>query len=300
MELEGRSLAAQYRLCQAGGMKNGWLFQLVLPTLLLWAPSQAPEASELTCGDPAVIFCDDFETGTFDQWQEGYRPALHAITSDPTKAYAGRRSLEVTYPEGGEGKWLARWFMPGYDRAFARLYIKFEEGYRCGDNCTKILAFYGNRLDDQRSGFGKAGIRPTGTDFFFASLVTLNWQRHPDPGEIIFYSYFPEMKQAPDGMFWGNFSFQQEPREAVKAGLWYCLEFELQANEPGRRDGYQRMWINDEFKGEVTGMRWRDTTDVRINAVQLTFSASPVPITEHVWIDNVVVSTERIGCVISQ
>jgi hypothetical protein len=281
-------------------VKNGLLLRLVLPTLLLSAAaSRASEAAERVCGDPAVIFCDDFETGTLELWQDGYKPELHSITSDPEKVFAGERALEVTYPEGGEGKWLARWFMPGYERVFARLYIKFEEGYRCGVNCTKILAFYGNRLDDPWSGFGKAGIRPTGTDFFFASLVTLNWQRHPDPGEIIFYSYFPEMKQAPDGMFWGNFSFQQDPREAVKAGRWYCLEFELQANEPERRDGYQRMWINDEFKGEVTGMRWRDTTDLRINAVQLTFSASPVPITEHVWIDNVVVSTQRIGCTIS-
>jgi hypothetical protein len=58
------------------------------------------------------------------------------------------------------------------------------------------------------------------------------------------------------------------------------------------------MWINDLFKGEQTGIRWRDTTDVRINAVQLTFSASPVPSTEHVWIDNLVVSTQRIGCAV--
>ena len=256
-------------------------------------------AAERICADPAVIFCDDFETGTFAQWEEGYLPALHAITSDSEKAYTGRRALEVTYPEGGQGKWLARWFMPGYERAFARLYIKFEQGYRCGENCTKILAFYGNRIDDRWSGFGKAGLRPVGTDFFFASLVTLNWQRHPDPGEIVLYSYFPDMKPAPDGMYWGNFSFQQEPREAVMTGLWYCLELEVKANLPEQRDGYQRMWINDQFKGEVVDMRWRDTTDVRINAVQLTFSASPVPVTEHVWIDNVVVSTERVGCSIS-
>jgi hypothetical protein len=271
---------------------------IVLSALMVLSEVVAASAAERRCGDPAVIFCDDFESGTFDQWQAGYKPELHAITSEPTKAFAGDRALEVTYPEGGEGKWLARWFMPGYDRAFARLYIKFEEGFRCGVNCTKILAFYGNRLDDQRSGFGKAGIRPTGTDYFFASLVTLNWQRHPDPGEIIFYSYFPDMTQAPDGKFWGNFSFQEEPREAVQAGRWYCLELEVGANQPGRRDGYQRMWIDDAFRGETVEMRWRDTTDIRINAVQLTFSASPVPITEHVWIDNVAVSTQRIGCAI--
>jgi hypothetical protein len=147
-------------------------------------------AAERLCDGPAVIFCDDFETGTLHSWQDGYKTDLHAITSDPMKVFAGERALEVTYPKGGEGKWLARWFMPGYERTFARLYIKFEEGYRCGVNCTKILAFYGNRLDDPWSGFGKAGIRPTGTDFFFASLVMLNWHRRPDPGEVVFYSYF--------------------------------------------------------------------------------------------------------------
>jgi hypothetical protein len=272
--------------------------QVVFALVIVLCAAVPGWPTERRCDDPAVILCDDFETGTLDQWEDGYKPELHAITSDPTKVFAGERALEVTYPEGGEGKWLARWFMPGYERAFARLYIKFEEGYRCGVNCTKIVAFYGNRLDNPWSGFGKAGIRPTGTDFFFASLVTLNWYRRPDPGEIIFYSYFPDMVQAPDGMFWGNFSFQEEPREAVQAGRWYCLELELGVNQPGLRDGYQRMWINDLFKGEQTGIRWRDTTDVRINAVQLTFSASPVPSTEHVWIDNLVVSTQRIGCAV--
>ncbi len=269
---------------------------LLLAAVALLCVGSPGLPAEPVCSDPAVIFCDDFENGTLEQWQDGYQPTLHVITSDPGKAYAGDHALEVTYPEGGEGKWLSRWFMPGYDHAFARLYLKFEDGFRCGQNCTKIMAFYGNRVDDPRSGFGKAGIRPTGTDFFFASLVTLNWQRQPDPGEIIFYSYFPEMRQAPDGNFWGNFFFQQEPREAVHSGLWYCLELEVQANQPAQRDGFQRMWINDAFKGEVAGMRWRDTTDLRINAFQLTFSASPVPITEHLWIDNVVVSTRRIGC----
>lgn len=270
----------------------------VLVTMLVLLCAAPCWAAERLCGDPAVIFCDDFESGTLDLWQDGYKPEVHAITSDPMKTFAGERALEVTYPEGGDGRWLARWFMPGYERAFARLYIKFEEGYRCGVNCTKILAFYGNRLDDRWSGFGKAGIRPTGTDFFFTSLVTLNWHRRPDPGEIIFYSYFPDMTQAPDGMFWGNHSFQEEPREAVQADRWYCVELELAVNQPGLRDGYQRMWINDGFKGEQTGIRWRDTADVLINAVQLTFSASPVPTTEHVWIDNVVVSTQRIGCAV--
>jgi hypothetical protein len=62
------------------------------------------------------------------------------------------------------------------------------------------------------------------------------------------------------------------------------------------RNGSQRMWIGGALKGEVLNMRRRDTTDLQINALQLTLSGI-VPVTEHVWIDNVVVGTQQIGCV---
>jgi hypothetical protein len=151
-----------------------------------------------------------------------------------------------------------------------------------------IFAFYGNRIDNRWSGFGKAGIRPMGTDWFSSALVTLNWHMKPDPGELIFYSYFPEMTRARNGMYWGNFFYQNDPHQAIQPGRWYCLELELRANAPGARDGFQRMWIDDVLKGEVLSMRWRDTTDVRINALQLTFSGE-VTVSKRVWIDNVVV-----------
>ena len=253
-------------------------------------------SAEPICSTPAVIFCDDFETEILPGvWQDGYDPARHTITSDLTNVYKGGKALQTTYPAGSDGGWLTRWFMPGYDHTYARLYVKVETGWQCGTNCTKVFAFYGNRIDNQWSGSGQAGTRPNGTDWFYTALVTLNWSRQPDPGELIFYSYFPEMTQAPDGMYWGNFFFQTDPREAVQPGRWYCLELELQANTPGAHDGFQRMWIDGAFKGEVLNMRWRDTTDVRINALQLTFSGA-VAVTKRLWIDNVVVSTQKIGC----
>jgi hypothetical protein len=132
-------------------------------------------------------------------------------------------------------------------------------------------------------------------DFFYTALVTLNWYWQPDPGEVIFYSYFPRMRRAPDGNYWGILFFQNELREALQLGRWYCLELELKANAPGSHDGLQRMWIEGIFKGEALNMRSRDTTDLRINTFQLTVSGS-VPVTQHLWIDNVVVSAQRIWC----
>ncbi|MFO0773805.1 MAG: hypothetical protein U0172_03960 [Nitrospiraceae bacterium] len=255
------------------------------------------QAEESICSLPSTIFCDDFERATLERWEDGYNPSLHSLRTDPASPLPGNQALRATYPPGADGGWLTRWFMPGYDHVYGRLYVKFENGWTCGANCTKIFALYGNRIDNQWSAFGKAGIRPNGKDFFYSALVTTNTFRKPDPGELIFYSYFPEMTQSGDGNYWGNHFYQADPREAMQSGRWYCLELELQANTPGQHDGYQRMWIDGTPKGEVQGMRWRDTTDLRINAFQLSFSG-PVYTTQYLWIDQVVVSQTRVGCLV--
>jgi hypothetical protein len=264
------------------------------PRLFVVRPVSAAEA---ICSQPAVIFCDDFESGNLKLWQDGYDPARHTvITSKSPDVYQGTRALEVLYPEGDDGGWLTRWFMPGHDDVYVRLYAKWESHWQNSSNGgDKTVGLYGNRIDNQWSGFGKAGIKPTGTDFFLGMLTSRNWDMKPDPGEMIFYSYFPAMTPAPDGMYWGTHFLQDQPRIGIQPGQWYCLELELKANTPGLPDGYQKMWINGQFKGQVTGMRWRDTTDLRINAVQLSFSGAG-PQTERKWIDAVVVSTQRIGC----
>jgi hypothetical protein len=264
--------------------------------LFLLAPEKL-YAAEAICGHPAVIFCDDFESGNFSQWQDGYKPDRHTITSDPTNVFQGTKALQVHYPQGFDGGWLARWFMPGYDDVYVRLYVKWESNWRnTASGGDKTVGLYGNRIDNHWSGFGKAGIKPTGTDFFLGMVTSLSWHTRSNPGEMIFYSYYPDMEKAPDGMYWGSFFFQNAPRTGMKPGQWYCLEYELRVNTPGMRDGSQKMWIDGQLKGEVNNMRWRDTTDLRINAVQLSFSGGG-PKTQHKWIDNVVVSTQKIGCV---
>jgi hypothetical protein len=90
-------------------------------------------------------------------------------------------------------------------------------------------------------------------------------------------------------------SFADECPSKLLTNQWYCLELEVQANTPGQHDGFQNMWIDSTHKGKVSNKRWRDTTDLRINALQLTLSGT-VPVTEHLWIGNVVVSTQKIEC----
>jgi hypothetical protein len=97
------------------------------------------EAAEPVWAQASVIFCDDFESGNLSLWQDGFNQALHRITTQSVNVYGEQKALEVTYPAGTDGGWLTRWFMPGFDHAFARLYVKLETGWRCGQNCTKLL-----------------------------------------------------------------------------------------------------------------------------------------------------------------
>ncbi len=272
---------------------------LVLLAFLAAGRAAYGASAEAICQTPAAIFCDDFEAGSFDMWQDGYSPSVHAITTVPANVYRGQKALQATYLGGSNGAgWLTRWFMPGFDHTFARAYVKFEPGWQCsGGACSKLFVFYGNRVDNQWSGFGQAGVCPKGTDYYYAGVATLPWYVQPDPGEVILYSYYPGMPTQPDGQTcWGAFGFLDDPRTALQTGVWHCLEVEVQANTPGARDGFQRVWVDGALKREMLNMRWRDTTDVRTNAFQLSFSGSPGT-TEHVWVDNVVVSTQRIGCV---
>src|SRR5262245_45948780 len=133
---------------------------LVLSTLIACggAPSGPSSPSEMP--EPAVpsaprggemIFSDDFESRTLDAWQDGVNPSKQRVVTGD--AQSGNHYLAVTYPAGADGGWLTRFFMPGYQTMYVSLYVRFPRGWSGG---TKLVGFYGSRVDDQWSAFGKA------------------------------------------------------------------------------------------------------------------------------------------------
>ncbi len=259
-------------------------------------------ALEPICSSPAVIFCEDFETTLPGRWADGYSPALHQIVT--TQVHQGTHALQVTWPQGGDGGWLTTWLTAtgavptvataGYAHLFVRAFWKREATWQCWPAslaCGKMIAQYGLQSGlsgpfNPWSGFGKAGVRPSGSDFYYSALVTLTT---PVNETYSLYTYHPEM--AP-----GFGEFNQSALQ-MSLNQWVCVEHELQANTPGQHDGYERIYINGVLAKEVTGRRFRDTSNLQTGAVQLTFSGSGINVpTQHEYVDDVVVSTQRIGC----
>ncbi len=64
---------------------------------------------------------------------------------------------------------------------------------------------------------------------------------------------------------------------------------------PGAYDGEQAVWIDGEPLLHVTGLRWRDTEDLKVHCVWLDLHLSESPRENHLYFDNVAVSRSYIG-----
>src|SRR5687768_2439446 len=230
-------------------------------------------------------FADDFESGTLSAWQDGIDPGRHRVVTGTASAQSGSRYLAVTYPAGRDGGWLTRFLMPGHDSLSVSYYVRFPQEWRGG---TKLIAFYGSRTDDQWSAFGKAGLCPNGSDFFASMVVA---EATGDPGPTRFYSYYPAMRREPDGVTcWGRFGDGSETYSqplTLSRGTWHRVEFSVTLNTPGRADARQLFWLDGVQRGSWSGFSFRDTSALRLNAVQLTFSTDVASQTREMHVDNV-------------
>lgn len=244
------------------------------------APSPSSERSE-------TVFTEDFESGTLAAWQDGIDPARHRVVTDAAAAQSGSRYLAVTYPPGRDGGWLTRFLMPGYDALHVSYYVRFPPDWHGG---TKLVAFYGSRTDDQWSAFGKAGTCPTGADFFSAMVVA---EATGDPGPTRFYSYYPSMRREPDGVTcWGRFGDGSETYSSpltLSRGAWHRVELLVSLNTPGSANARQLLWLDGTQRGSWSGLSFRDSDVLRLNAVQLTFSTEVASQPREMHVDNIVV-----------
>ena len=287
------------RTCTVLGLASGTIYQFQIVafrgTLNVDAVFGALSnvASGTTTGNGApvdTVFAEDFESGNLSAWQDGVDPTRHRVVTDPSFAQSGSHYLDVTYPAGADGGWLTRFFMPGYDSLYVSYYVRFPTTWQ---GSTKLIAFYGSRTDNQWSAFGQAGKCPTGTDFFAAMVVS-------DPVGSIgtrFYTYYPAMAREPDGVTcWGRYGDGTEsyvPPLGLSLGGWHHVEYWVQLNTPGQANARQTFWIDGVQRGAWSGFSFRTSSILMLNSVQLTFSSGGAPLTEHVYVDHLVVTTGR-------
>jgi len=279
------------------------------PTNLV-AKSELPSGGGLAAAFPGdaglkrnaqVIFADDFEFGNLgDGWDEtGNKDGkvLQFASSEEGRGL-GKRCLRVEAHLGKDtGGGLTKWFEPA-DTVFIRFYTRFDPECDYVHHFVTLRANKSLRGGDKWSGFGGAGLKPEGSERFSTAIEPWgNWGRWTAPGRWNFYSYWHEMEQSKDGKYWGN-SFGVPSAPVIPRGQWICVEFMLKHNTPGRPDGEQAFWIDGALQGHWKGINWRQTDQLKANALTLEsyitdrWTKNPVNV---LFFDNVVIARDYIG-----
>ncbi len=236
------------------------------------------------------VFSEDFESGTLAAWHDGTDPARQRVVRDPASAQSGSHYLAVTYPRGADGGWLTRFLPARFDSLTVSFHVRFPTDWEGG---TKLVGFYGLPAGDQWAAFGKAGVCPSGADYFAAMLVTVP---SGNPGPVRFYTYFPAMARELDGKTcWGRYGDGSEtdatPAPALERGRWHHVEFGVTLNAPGRTDAYQIFSVNGGPQATWRGFSLGDTAALKLTAIQLSFSVTGgVARDRELHVDNLLVT----------
>ncbi len=250
-----------------------------------------------------TIFHDGFESGNLSAWQDNYRASAKAVLTDPSFAKEGQRYLAITYAPGSDGGSLTHFFMPGYDSAYVRVWVRFPTNWSGG---TKLIMFRGSRTDNEWSSFGVGGACPDGTNFFTANVVTRAQSTLP----LRFYTYYVGMARESDGVTcYGRYGDSSDPGGApnpaaiyfppldVSTGGWHLLEFQLNLNTPGMANGSERMWLDGVEKGEWSGLVFRTSNILMVNAFTIESSMNETqggsPQAQTLYFDDVLVLSHR-------
>lgn len=287
------------------------------------------------CDDPHAdwLFCEDFtsEDGDFAAWfeesdfvqalGEGDRGRVdlsdeHATSGDwsvymPAVEESDYQGAELTWV-ACDGEQEVNCERRGYDRLHFRTMIRFADDHEYVHHFLRISGL------DRFWRYGSAGCMPNGES---AMGTTVDFEEGSH--DSFFYTYHLDMncdtncgdymdvesvcEDCADKGFptcgeqqqccWGN-HFAPEDDVSFPVGEWFCFEMMMEANTPGERDGQMAYWVNDELAHRVDDVAWRTNNDLQLDRVGLQHFIAPgdADSPNRVWFDDVVVSTERIGC----
>lgn len=284
----------------------------------------APKADECLEPDDSWVFCNGFEEktsaaqrGAWDDYDGNTDPSQNAWVKNPGPFnIADNQVHQMRVPAGRGGVDLVKDLPQGYDKLYARWFVQWEDGYNFSAPNHGSGLFAGDR-----GLMGVAGNIPNGRDWF-SSWVEVNTESQ----RLTTYNYNPGMYQfdgQPPGSQYGDSipcyayeaicerdihrppALNNLPPQLV-TNRWYCVEQMIDAGTPvnsaAQADGVLNLWIDGVEIGPFENMWFRRPGNmgeepIKIHILGLgLFHHDDTHTSAGMLFDNVVMSTERIGC----
>jgi hypothetical protein len=238
-------------------------------------------AALIGCDDPGLLFCDDFEgyplgPATSTLWTPESSNGSLTIDSEQAR---GAAALHVHTDGNGRAAIRLTSFAPPDNGFFARMYLRADAFPSAPDFAHFTLV--------EASGSGGGGfIRPIGGQYVPAQVLGL------DTGLALW-------GVGSDGGPTGDWTSWQ-PEAPAEADRWICLEWQLEASD-SRID----VWIDGVAHPELSvsrdshGGNQVDFSFPTFDSIwfgwQL-YQGGPTPSQFDLWLDDIALSTTRIGC----
>ena len=291
-----------------------------LPTGNMGIASRYPGDAGIA-SDPDVIFAEDFESYSTvsgltaaGRWNGLYQVSNARVSTESGNFFGGKKALEFTLPKtsGEVSNELTKILSPGRDTIFCRFYAKSDPAYNVVGSSHNGAMIQASYWDGPGSG---PGIPADGYNKFLVSFEAYRDSTSvANPGSLVAYVYHPEQRDIWGDLFYptgrvlpfdrtpGNFgsAFVSRPEVVPQLGRWYSYEVMVRANTPGQRDGRIAFWLDGALIADFPNLRLRDTTNLTIDRVILSFHGnSGILATSKKWYDNVVISKSYVGPVSS-
>lgn len=252
--------------------------------------------------DPAVFFASGFDEQDWrHDWTTYGRASLADIVSSDTpnqfSAFQGKALRVRLTPEQNLGLDLRYDFekkrIEEPEEAYMRYYLRFGENWNPTRDGGKLPGFagtynrggWGLRKADGRNGWSARGA--------FFSNKSMGSAKSDFAG-IGSYVYHVDIENA-QSVTWG---WGMGPTGLLKKNKWYSIEQYVRMNDPGKKNGILRAWIDGVLVLERTDLRFRSIPDIKIENAWFNVYHGGVEKPEEemtLYIDNVVIAKKYIG-----
>ena len=273
-------------------------------------PPATTEVLAHECQRPGAgwIWCDDFESDRFASYFE-YDAAGGRFTRAAgvgTEASSGMRAVYATTPQTSSGSLkLAFGRTPqAYFRAadtgtaiyrelYWRIYVRYPADWQGGggDKLSRATSFVSSDTWSQAMiAHVWSGGRAETWDY-----LVLDPASGTDSAGVVrttTYNDFPNLRWL--GAAQGTAALFAP----ASLGRWHCVEARARLNDAGAANGLFESWVDGQLDARREGLNWVGSyAAYGINAVFIeNYWNAGSPVVQERYLDNLVVSTRRIGC----
>lgn len=238
----------------------------------------ASETTSPTCTTAGTELCDGFESGAIDPKLWGKHTTTGtALTVDNEHVHGGAFALHVKMPPGGQGtaQITDAVTFPAKDNTFyTRAWFYFSPDLPADNNGGFHMAFL-LATGNNDLGFVEAGLGSAGDKQYL--------------GYSEYYGAGPNVHQ--HGPTFTEFGPRSSIHVATKT--WVCLEL-MQGGDATTT--HRRVWVDGkELPEQVNDYKDRKPPKFDLMSIGI-LQYHPTPLLSDVWIDDIRVSSTRIGC----